>query len=47
MTQYNEAKRHSAVYCYSVNKCCFVMGVWKIRQKNVNNLSLLNEFWSI
>jgi len=29
--QNNEAKWHSAVRCYSVNKRCFVMCAWKMR----------------
>jgi len=32
-TQNNEAKWHSAVRCCSVNKRCFVVCAWKIRQK--------------
>jgi len=41
--QNNEAKRHSAVRRHSVNKRCFVMCAWKLRQ-NANNLSVMNEF---
>jgi len=35
MAQNNEAKWHSAVHCHSVtvNKCCFVVCAWKIKQK--------------
>jgi len=51
--QNNEVKWHSAVRCHYVNTCCFVMCVWKIRQKmritvlfvtNLVQFNLINEF---
>jgi len=51
--QNNEAKWHSSIHCHSVNKHCFVMCAWKIRQKmqiaallvtNLVQFNLMNEF---